>query len=134
MTDIGIFLKGLRETLLQQNIHSISRWLSIVQAKAGLDWSTCLQTTTQPVCLSCRHSVYLSQRWSVFLSAGQLVCLMLCYLKRHAGKMTSNLKGQCHRNILHLFNIANYKSLFVVELYYVSKEITCKWQNLCFVF
>lgn len=25
MTDIGIFLKGLRETLLQQNIHSISR-------------------------------------------------------------------------------------------------------------
>ena len=37
--------------------------------------------------------------------------------------MTSNLKGQCHRNILHLFNIANYKSLFVVELYYVSKDI-----------
>ena len=25
MTDIGLFLKGLRETLLQQNIHSISR-------------------------------------------------------------------------------------------------------------
>ena len=25
MTDIGIFLKRLRETLLQQNIHSISR-------------------------------------------------------------------------------------------------------------
>ena len=91
------------------------------------------QTTTQPVCLSCRHPVYLSQRWSVFLSAGHLVCLMLCYLKRHAGKMTSNLKGQCHRNILHLFNIANYTSLFAVELY-VSKEITCKWHNLCFVF
>ena len=92
------------------------------------------QTTTQPVCLSCRHPVYLSQRWSVFLSAGHLVCLMLCYLKRHAGKMTSTLKGQCHGNILHLFNIANYKSLFVGEHYYVSKEITCKWQNLCFVF
>ena len=51
------------------------------------------QTTTQPVCLSGRQSVYLSQRWSVFLSARPLVCLMLCYLKRHAGKITSNLKG-----------------------------------------
>ena len=58
MTDIGIFLKGLRETLLQQNIHSISRWLSIVQAKAGLDWSTFLNKLplNQSVCLAVNRS------------------------------------------------------------------------------
>ena len=51
---LAYFWKGLRETLLQQNIHSISRWLSIVQAKAGLDWSTFLNKLPldQSVCLA----------------------------------------------------------------------------------
>lgn len=58
MTDIGIFLKGLRETLLQQNSHSISRWLSIVQAKARLGWSTFLNKLplNQSVCLAVNRS------------------------------------------------------------------------------
>lgn len=116
----------------KQPFHKSSIEYSSSESAVGLKHVS-KQTTTQPVCLSGRQSVYLSQRWSVFLSARHLVRLMLCNLKRHAGKMTSNLNGQCHGNILHLFKIANYKSLFAVELY-VSKEITCKWQNLCFVF
>lgn len=37
--------------------------------------------------------------------------------------MTSNLKGQCHGNISHLFNIANYTSLFSKWNFTLAKKL-----------